>query len=589
MKSDNTSTHGPGRAHEVANPSCVFDKTSGVLTAGVALLGILCSPSVLAEKTATPIGHVIVIIQENRTFDNYFGTYPHAANNPGEQSWIGVNAPSFTPLNVTMSVNGLTTELLTKNPNKTRTGQRANPKRLRPADSFTCDHSHAYVDEQHAVHGGLVDLYPQSTAGTGTGCETDGSSVMNYYDGNTVTALWNYAQHYAMSDNHFGAAYGPTLPGHLELVSGNTHGAVIHNATTSSNVYINPVDGSVTNINNFPPYLDDCGPDRGGTVVTPVQSMTGNNVGDLLNAKGVTWGYFQGGFLPTTPAVLDASGNMISPAVCGSSHVAHQMLIDGVTYSVPNPTIHPGSDIHSNSTDYSTGVCPLMQYPQSRNTHHLRPSSPSMIGKTDQANHLYDISDFFTALSVGSLPAVSYINAPVYQYGHPSSSDSLVEQAFLVQTINAVMKSKYWQLHDTAVVIAWDDSDGWYDHVMPPVLRPSATNLDSIPSAGMCGTPDAGADQARCGYGPRLPLLVISPWAKPNFVDHTLTDQVSVLRFIEDNWNLGFVDGPTAPPVGTGSSDRYAASLMNMFDFISEPDPARLILDPVTGTVVSDQ
>jgi phospholipase C len=388
-----------------------------------------------------------------------------------------------------------------------------------------------------------------------------------------------------MSDNSFSTVYGPTLPCDLNLISGNNHGAVIHNATTSSNVYINPVDGSITNIKNFPPYLDDCGPDKGGTVVTPVQSMTGTNVGDLLNAKGVTWGYFQGGFLPTTPAVLDANGNMISPAVCGSTHIDHQTEIDGKTYLVPNPTINPGPDIHTPVADYSTGVCPFQQYPQSRNPHHLRPTSVAMIGKTDQARHLYDISDFFTALDRGVLPAVSYVKAPVWQYGHPQNSDSLVEQAFLVQTINSIMESKYWP--DTAIIIGWDDSEGFYDHVSPPVMRQSQTPLDSASGPGACGTQEPGADSARCGYGMRLPLLVISPWAKTNYVDHTWTDQTSILRFVEDNWGLGFIDGPVAPPYGTGSRDRDAGTLLNMFDFDHKPDKRKLILDPVSGMVVS--
>jgi phospholipase C len=80
---------------------------------------------------------------------------------------------------------------------------------------------------------------------------------------------------------------------------------------------------------------------------------------------------------------------------------------------------------------------------------------------------------------------------------------------------------------------------------------------------------------------------VISPFAKPNFVDHTLTHQASVLRFIEDNWKLGFIDGPVAPPAGTGSVDRSANSLDNMFDFKGEPNTRPLILDAVTGTIVS--
>jgi hypothetical protein len=100
---------------------------------------------------------------------------------------------------------------------------------------------------------------------------------------------------------------------------------------------------------------------------------------------------------------------------------------------------------------------------------------------------------FFTALSYGSLPAVSYVKAPIYRYGHLQNSDPLVEQAFLVQTINAVMRSRYW--HETAIVIVWDDSDGWYDHVMPPLVTPSATNVDFLFGPGNCGTP------AWCGRG----------------------------------------------------------------------------------------
>jgi phospholipase C len=285
--------------------------------------------------------------------------------------------------------------------------------------------------------------------------------------------------------------------------------------------------------------------------------------------------------------VLDANGNTISPAVCGSSHISHTMVIGGKTYTVPNPTINPGSDIHTMRADYSTGVCPFMQYPQSRNPHHLRPSSVDMIGKPDQANHLYDISYFSTAISTGNLPAVSYVKAPVYQYGHPSNSDSLVEQAFLVETINQVVQSKYWP--DTAIFIVWDDTEGFYDHVPPPVTRHSQTPLDSYSDPGECGSQEPGTDFARCGYGMRMPLLVISPWAKTNFVDHTLTDQTSVLRFVEENFDLGFIDGPTAPPFGTGSRDREAGTLLNMFDFEQKkPSKARLILDPVTGTVASN-
>ena len=90
---------------------------------------------------------------------------------------------------------------------------------------------------------------------------------------------------------------------------------------------------------------------------------------------------------------------------------------------------------------------------------------------------------------------------------------------------------------------------------------------------------------ARCAYGTRQPLLVISPWAKVNFVDHTTTDQSSVLRFIEDNWDLGLIDGPAEPAAGQGSFDRIAGSLINMFDFDSHPQLRPLLLDRISGAV----
>jgi phospholipase C len=93
-------------------------------------------------------------------------------------------------------------------------------------------------------------------------------------------------------------------------------------------------------------------------------------------------------------------------------------------------------------------------------------------------------------------------------------------------------------------VIAYDDSDGWYDHQMPPIVNQSNSAAD-VP--GFCGTganalPGVGGvahAQGRCGYGIRMPLMVISPWSKPNFVDHTVTDQTSIIRFVEDNWLQG--------------------------------------------------
>jgi phospholipase C len=526
--------------------------------------------------TRTPIKHMVVIFGENQTFDRYFATYPNAANIPGEQSWVGIPASEFHARPNTPKVNGLTPTLLHNNPNASLTGAQANPQRLGPAEGVTCDMNHGYTAEQRAADGGLMDRFVQSTSSTAEGCQLDGSTVMNYFDGNSVTALWNYAQHYAMSDAFFGTTYGPSVPGHINLVSANTRGLILHGATSDSGVFMNPVDGSQTLINDLPGFLDDCA--TGVSV-----EMTGRNIGDLLNAKNVTWGWFAGGFAPTQPAVLNPDGSTKTPAVCGTSHTLHQYTLNKKTFVVPNPTVNFTVDVHMPAPDYSKGDNGFMLYASTRNPHHLPPSSVAAIGKTDQANHHYDISYLSEVLKAGNLPSVIYIKPPHYANGHPGYSDPLVSQADLVQTINAIMSSPEWE--STAIVLNWDDSDGWYDHVYPPVLQPSNTALDFHCGNGQ---PAPGDGFARCGLGPRIPFLVLSPWAKRNYVDHTVINWGSLLLFIEQNWGLGFIDGPVAPPRGTGSFDRYSNSLEGLFDFEREPDLRPLILDPIHGTVVNE-
>jgi phospholipase C len=196
-----------------------------------------------------------------------------------------------------------------------------------------------------------------------------------------------------------------------------------------------------------------------------------------------------------------------------------------------------------------------------------------MIGKTDQANHQYDLTSFWVAVNSGNLPAVSFLKAPRYQDGHPGYSDPLDEQEFLVNTINQLEKTSSWK--NTAIIISYDDSDGWYDHVMPPVLSQSSDPAyDALLGPGLCGTTPPGAYSDRCGYGPRLPLLIISPYAKQNYVDHTFTDQTSIIKFIEDNWHLG--------RIGNQSFDSRAGTLLNMFDFNNQASVG-LFLDPSSG------
>jgi phospholipase C len=155
------------------------------------LMALLWAPDFARAQsqpaTTTPIQHVVVIFQENVSFDHYFATYPVALNNnPAE--------PVFTTAANTPSVNGLNGPLLTNNPNSVR------PFRLTRAQAVTCDQDHNYNDEQKAFDSGLMDQFVQSVGVGNASCDVGGFGkgiVMGYYDGNTVTALWNYAQNFA--------------------------------------------------------------------------------------------------------------------------------------------------------------------------------------------------------------------------------------------------------------------------------------------------------------------------------------------------------------------------------------------------------
>jgi len=539
------------------------------------------------HQTATPIKHLVVIFQENISFDHYFGTYPHAANTGGQP---------FTPLPGTPRVNGLLTPapgggtLLTNNPNG------ANPVRYSPAninDLLTCDQDHDYTDEQLAFNGGKMNKFI-SAVGTGSGTSPTGQpcqarDVLNYYDGNTVTALWNYAQHFAMSDNSWGTTFGPSSPGAINLASGNTGGVdpakEIRGVTkdTPNADVVTGGNGTDTLTSDAQPYYDDCS-SRDSV------ALTGQNIGDLLNARGLSWGWFEGGFTASTPYSGPGSPagtydplNVPGRAACATQHPIGAAL--------------GGTGQWGFKADYIPHHEPFQYYASTANPHHLAPASLQAVGHDtqtytngkpnfDTANHQYDMSTFDQIvsgiaagkLSPNLLPAVSFLKAPGYQDGHAAYSDPIDEQQFLVSEINALEETPDWS--STAVVISYDDSDGWYDHAFSGITNPSQSAADALTGPGACGNTYGGkaslaGEMGRCGFGPRLPLLVISPWARSNFVDNTRTNQASIIRFIEGNWGLGHING---------SFDAVSRTLTHMFDFDQKHGKNKiLLLNPATG------
>jgi phospholipase C len=531
---------------------------------------VTCSGHVdnaLAFGTATKIKHVIVVFDENISYDHYFATYPVAQNLSGETAFAGdVSTPASnnlaTPLDPTASfaaVSGV--DLLNNNPNFRNAGNgagAANPFRLAPSQAATQDMGHNYKPEQQASDNGAMDLFPEftGTAGPPPGspaAATTTGLVMAYYDGNTLGTMWGYAQNGALNDNSWTSVFGPSTPGAINLISGQTNGFAATNkdpSTMSGSHVIADGAGDFTMIGDTDPLGDVC------SSAADQNLMKGKNIGDLLNEKGITWGFFEGGFDLT---ITNANGTT------------------GCARSTPQTVANAASI----STDYIPHHQPFQYYASTANPTHARPSSLTAIGRSTEtdgvtpepANHQYDTHDFFDALAAGNLPAVTYLKAPGFQDGHAGYSNPIDEQHFLSSVVNALQASQEWD--STAIVLAYDDSDGWYDHQAPPIVNPSSSVADALNGAGKCvsgaqqtgaapATPLSGVNgvpvQGRCGYGTRIPLLVISPYAKKNFVDHTLTDQTSVLRFVEDNW-LG---GERVQP--GGSFDTIAGSLNNMFN-----------------------
>ncbi len=507
-------------------------------------------------KTKYPIKHLVVIFNENRSFDHYFGSYPNAMNPEGE--------PLFEPAkNTQRDINNLLSNpaLLDNNPNLNSLNGAAasNPFRLDRTQANTADQSHAYTSEQKAYDGGKNDLFPLDTgSGTSGGAGAFGTKaqVMGYFDGNSVTAFWNYAQNYAMSDNAWTDTFGPSTPGALNMFAGQTNGVVPGLGTSGSE--LPDGTGGFTLTGDVDPAGDPC------SSKTTTVSSTAKNIGDLLNAANIPWGSFVGGFNLQT---INNNGT----TSCGRSTVSQ--VVGGAV------------------GDYVPHHIWFQYFASTANLTHARPTSTKAIGytevpgtkKIDPANHAYDLEDFTTAVGSGNYPAVSLIKMASFQDGHPGNSDPLDEQTGLVTLINFLQQQPDWD--STAVVISYDDSDGWYDHAFATTTHTSFSASDALNGASLCGA--AGSTEptgikglpvaGRCGPGTRIPFMVISPYAKKNYVSHVLITQASIPQFIEDNWLKG-------ERLGGGSFDATTGSIADMFNF-NKANSTALILDPTFGTV----
>ncbi|GAA4049042.1 hypothetical protein GCM10023063_40750 [Arthrobacter methylotrophus] len=262
---------------------------------GLGMAPVTASANDDYQGTATPIKHVVVIFGENVSFDHYFATYPQASNTPGEtQQGTGAAAPAFTaakntPKNIaTLAQDKL---LAPNNPNSVQ------PRRLTPGQAITCDQDHEYTAEQKAYNSGRMNKFVENTSmdNCSGGQFARPGLTMDYYDGNTVTGIWNYAQNFAMSDSHFSTTFGPSSPGAQNLVSGQTHGVSeftpdgqpVKPASSDYTVKFPDANGVGTMTEDPDPVYDDCS-NKSHASKNNLAGMQGKNIGDLLNDKGIS-------------------------------------------------------------------------------------------------------------------------------------------------------------------------------------------------------------------------------------------------------------------------------------------------------------
>jgi phospholipase C len=461
------------------------------------------------------VKYVFVIFQENRAFDQMFGTFPGAHG-------LFSQSESKTP--------GFSQPILDTNGNYTT----IQPFRVGQAeDAWDLDdmsHSHSSLVEKMNVinskpsmdHFALVEesLHFTTPVPTET-AKQFGELTMAYIDGDTIPFLWYYASRFALFDNHFQTIVGPSSPDNISLIAGQSGSTqwVKHPTTDALNVPANaalgigvPVEGDLDPLwgSKKDPLKDaermpntgSTDPQLNLTFATLPLTLTGsamqnlqqfdlNEATDLAdiqddikflagpNQASVKWGWYEEGFNSGTP---DIGGQ--------SAYIAHHNAPQFFGYVAANPKIN--SNLHTYSQFFTD------------------------IGNSNLgAGGVFYIKGGFKN-QYGLVPLNAANNATVLKNfvgddDHEGYADSQISEALVAKVVNAIANSEYW--NNCAIIISWDDSEGTYDHVPPAIIAYDPNNT-------------------QLSRGPRVPLLVISPYAQTHIVSHELGDTNSIIKFI---------------------------------------------------------
>jgi phospholipase C len=423
----------------------------------------------LRHAGTTPIQHVIVIMQENRSFNNLFYGFP--------------GAKTFA----------------TGNGHGTTYKMQAIPLKWR----YDLNHSHAQFLEDYdrgaidGFDGEIIKMHRTGSVCGGVNNYNEPSCwvfsrayrikrmAFSYVQRSDIEPYWTMAQEYALGDNAFSSNNGPTFVSHQYLVAGESgHSVEVptdHPWACKSKKKKETVNLLAYGQASPPVFSADTGHEIGG----PFPCFDYTTIVANLDAANVTWKYY---------AQAHGAGNNLDP------FEANAPIWDG----------------------------------------------------PDRANIISPDTTILTDIASGNLANVSWVTPSGHNSDHPGPQSGNLGPSWVASIVNAVGESKYWD--STAVIVMWDEWGGWFDGVKPHQYA----------------DPQTGAHE---GLGFRVPLIVVSPYAKAGYVSHDLHEIASTLRFIEETFSLPFI--------GSGSGQQYADQRADgfddMFDYTQQPIPFKPI------------
>jgi phospholipase C len=480
-------------------------------------------PALLA-LVRSKIKHVFVIYQENRSFDSYFGTFPGAENlsSPLAQT---KGFRQYDPLG----------------------NQWVTPFRITSSDVSDADHSRPSLITK--TDGGRMDLFLSTEefgqlakGATRVQAQRVGLLTMAFEDCDTIPYLWMYAHNFTLFDHFFQAMYGPSTPGNIDLIAAQT-GQSQFARHGDEQVPVTSVGPGVPVVNdnapNFGPYGNGVNPSPGTaqldlSFATLMLSLSGKeavhatkdsddireDVGELMREghDAIPWGWYQEGY-------AFKNGKTANPA-----YVTHHNAVQYFGYLRQN-------EYYWNGVHDVTELIPRIQQ-----------------GTLGDSGVIFVKGGYVNPFGFKPADPNLYVQgAFMGDDDHPGYSDSQISEGFVAEFVNAIAKSKYW--NDSLILITWDDSEGFYDHASPP-------NFERCP------------DGHPCGDGPRVPAIIISPYARDRAVDHDLADHTSFAKMISKIFSTPPLATlpDEAPYLPEGPRDTNPA----LSDLLSALDPERL-------------